>query len=442
MDFIRVAVVLSSLLLAALAQKPVLSIEPRSAAIKQDESVSFRCRVVSGSQPVQLEWKRVNNQALGDNVKVGPDGSVLTIAYARPSNQGQFRCIATNAQGKTTITAVLTIKQAPKVRVTPTGPVTVRVGGTLSLECSASGRPRPSITWLKQEWGSETVLVSSTTDSKVVLQVTVSAPENAGTFVCRVQSSLGTSEEKVELRMAGGSSAPVEPRASVSQEDITAVEGQTVTMHCQATGSPTPDVSWSKLRAPLPWQHKAEGGTLTLSNVGRQDSGQYICNATNAAGYSEAYVQLEVDTPPYATSVPDHVVARRGEALRLQCIAHGSHPITYRWSRVGSASLPSGAKTTKDGMLTIAQLKVSDSGNYKCVTTNHVGSGETFATVTVRVPADGAVGVEVEGHQAFWTCDDTPFILVLTTVPPHTDSLGVSTKTKAGLVTEDDPLPF
>ncbi|KAI4889566.1 hypothetical protein NFI96_028065 [Prochilodus magdalenae] len=58
------------------------------------------------------------------------------------------------------------------------------------------------------------------------------------------------------------------------------------------------------------------------------------------------------------------------------------------------------------------------------------------------VPADGAVGVEVEGHQVFWTCDDKPFVLVLTTVPPHTDSLGVSTKTKAGLVTEDDPLPF
>ncbi|KAI4887472.1 hypothetical protein NFI96_012700 [Prochilodus magdalenae] len=58
------------------------------------------------------------------------------------------------------------------------------------------------------------------------------------------------------------------------------------------------------------------------------------------------------------------------------------------------------------------------------------------------VPADGAVGVEVEGHQVFWTCDDKPFISVLTTVPPHTDSLGVSTKTKAGLVTEDDPLPF
>ncbi|KAI4890745.1 hypothetical protein NFI96_001283 [Prochilodus magdalenae] len=59
-----------------------------------------------------------------------------------------------------------------------------------------------------------------------------------------------------------------------------------------------------------------------------------------------------------------------------------------------------------------------------------------------KVPADGAVGVEVEGHQVFWTCDGKPSVLVLTTVPPHTDSLGVSTKTKAGLVTEDDPLPF
>ncbi|KAI4885706.1 hypothetical protein NFI96_004766 [Prochilodus magdalenae] len=59
-----------------------------------------------------------------------------------------------------------------------------------------------------------------------------------------------------------------------------------------------------------------------------------------------------------------------------------------------------------------------------------------------NIPADGAVGVEVEGHQVFWTCDYKPSILVLTTVPPHTDSLGVSTKTKAGLVTEDDPLPF
>ncbi|KAI4883047.1 hypothetical protein NFI96_027531 [Prochilodus magdalenae] len=77
-------------------------------------------------------------------------------------------------------------------------------------------------------------------------------------------------------------------------------------------------------------------------------------------------------------------------------------------------------------------------GGFNCAITNPLIPLEHPHTV----PADGAIGVEVEGHQAFWTCDNKPFISVPTTVPPHTDSLGVSTKTKAGLVTEDDPLPF
>ncbi|KAI4883710.1 hypothetical protein NFI96_008071, partial [Prochilodus magdalenae] len=46
------------------------------------------------------------------------------------------------------------------------------------------------------------------------------------------------------------------------------------------------------------------------------------------------------------------------------------------------------------------------------------------------------------GGVAFWMCDNKPFILVLTTVPPPTDSLGVSTKTKAGLVWYDTTAVF
>ncbi|KAI4892254.1 hypothetical protein NFI96_010241 [Prochilodus magdalenae] len=66
----------------------------------------------------------------------------------------------------------------------------------------------------------------------------------------------------------------------------------------------------------------------------------------------------------------------------------------------------------------------------------------TITTSTFQEKIKFLQMVRVEGHQAFWTCDTKPFISVLTTVPPHTGSLGVSTKTKAGLVTEDDPLPF
>ncbi|KAI5091260.1 secreted immunoglobulin domain 4 precursor, partial [Silurus meridionalis] len=363
------------------AQKPVVSVEPRSVSVNQDETVSLRCRVTSGAQPIQLVWKRSNNQPLADNVKVGPDGSVLTVASARPSNQGQYRCIATNAQGKGAIMVTLVVKQPAKVRVTPSGQVQVKVGGVASLHCHASGKPRPSISWFKQEAGREIALVSTETDTSLTAKVSVSAVQDGGTFVCRAQNKDGMSEEKVELKVEGGA---IEPKASIHQTDMTAIEEQTVTMHCSATGVPTPVIEWSKLRAPLPWQHRVEGGTLTLSNVGRQDSGQYICNATNSVGYSEAYVQLEVDTRPYTTTIPDRVAAKRGDSMRVQCIAHGSHPISFRWARMGGAAMSSGAKTTKDGVLTIAQLKVTDGGTYKCVATNHVGHSEAFVSVTVR----------------------------------------------------------
>ena len=38
--------------------------------------------------------------------------------------------------------------------------------------------------------------------------------------------------------------------------------------------------------------------------------------------------------------------------------------------------------------------------------------------------------------------DNKLFISVLTTVPPHTDLLVISTKTQVKLFTEDDPLPW
>lgn len=134
-------------------------------------------------------------------------------------------------------------------------------------------------------------------------------------YVCQADNNVGKSEAEVELVVVGPPGTPV---ASVNIEEMTAIEGQTVTIECKAMGkpvfpenppivipslmyffppgSPTPVITWSKLRAPLPWKHAVADGVLTLTDVGRQDSGQYICNATNIHGYSEAYTDMEVDS--------------------------------------------------------------------------------------------------------------------------------------------------
>lgn len=101
-----------------------------------------------------------------------------------------------------------------------------------------------------------------------------------------------------------------------------------------------------------------------------------------AHGYSESLLLRA--GPPYATSLPDQVRLQPGDALSLQCLTLGTHPIQIEWSRGGRVSLPPGSESTKDGSLQIAHVKLSDAGTYKCVATNHIGSSEALARVIIR----------------------------------------------------------
>uniref|UniRef100_A0A673HYW4 Basement membrane-specific heparan sulfate proteoglycan core protein-like n=1 Tax=Sinocyclocheilus rhinocerous TaxID=307959 RepID=A0A673HYW4_9TELE len=371
-------------------QSPIISIEPHSAAVKQGESASFRCRVHSGAQPVRLEWKPTNNLPLPDNVKFGPDNSLMTITNAQAKNQGTYRCVASNLFGITHSIASLIVRESPKVVVTPAGPVRIRVGDPINLECQAAGEPRPSVRWHRLDNNRKTMLSSPVpVDSSAIMQILVARPEDSGTYVCTAQNNQGTTETRVEVFVEGGPQVPTVPRASVREPMIVVVEGSTATLHCDAHGFPKPTITWSKERSSLPWRHKIVDNSLVLPNVGRQDSGQYVCNATNHMGTSEVTIMLEVDSPPYATSLPDDVSVRVGEVIRLQCLARGTPPLRFEWTKV-NGSLPHTAQQ-QGGDLQINLAKESDAGTYKCVASNKVGKSEAlFTLIHVEVKALGS----------------------------------------------------
>uniref|UniRef100_A0A671MPU9 Basement membrane-specific heparan sulfate proteoglycan core protein-like n=1 Tax=Sinocyclocheilus anshuiensis TaxID=1608454 RepID=A0A671MPU9_9TELE len=349
-------------------QSPIISIEPHSAAVKQGESASFRCRVHSRAQLVRLEWKPTNNLPLPDNVKFGPDNSLMTITNAQAKNQGTYRCLV--------------------------------VGDPINLECQAAGEPRPSVRWHRLDNNRRTIL------SSPVPVDSIARPEDSGTYVCTVQNNQGTTETRVEVFVEGGPQVPTVPRASVREPMIVVVEGSTATLHCDAHGFPKPTITWSKERSSLPWRHKIVDNSLVLPNVGRQDSGQYVCNATNHMGTSEVTIMLEVDSPPYATSLPDDVSVRVGEVIRLQCLARGTPPLRFEWTKV-NGSLPPTAQQ-QGGDLQINLAKESDAGTYKCVASNKVGKSEALARVSVRSPLSVKVSPQVEvkalGSAVEFTC--------------------------------------
>lgn len=86
--------------------------------------------------------------------------------------------------------------------------------------------------------------------------------------------------------------------------------------------------------------------------------------------------------PPYATIIPEHTSVQSGKPVQLQCLAHGTPPLTYQWSLVGSV-LPEKA-VARNQLLHLEPTDPADSGRYRCQVSNRVGSAEAFAQVLVQ----------------------------------------------------------
>uniref|UniRef100_A0A4X2M3Z2 Basement membrane-specific heparan sulfate proteoglycan core protein n=1 Tax=Vombatus ursinus TaxID=29139 RepID=A0A4X2M3Z2_VOMUR len=371
-------------------QSPVISIDPPSATVQQGQDATFKCLIHDGAAPISIEWKMARNQELEDNVHLSPNGSIITIMGARPSNHGTYRCVASNPYGVAQSVVSLSVQGPPTVSVLPKGPVQVKLGKAISLECVSAGEPRPSARWMRI--GTPLKVDHHRTlgpmDSHAMLQITEAQPEDAGTYVCLAQNALGSAQARVEVSVETGIAPVGAPEVRVEEAEMTVEAGKTATLRCSATGSPPPTVHWSKLRAPLPWKHQLSGNTLILPEVAQQDSGQYICNATNSAGHAEATVILHVESHPYATTIPEEALVGVGEIVQFQCLAHGTPPLTFHWSRV-NGSLPRRAAVRGD-LLRINPTSPEDAGQYQCLVTNRVGSAQAFAHLRIQAGAHPA----------------------------------------------------
>jgi len=64
----------------------------------------------------------------------------------------------------------------------------------------------------------------------------------------------------------------------------TVLEGSNITLHCNATGNPTPNITWAKDGSPTVLY---QGETYSLVNIQRQAAGDYTCTAWNGVGQQQ-----------------------------------------------------------------------------------------------------------------------------------------------------------
>ena len=158
-----------------------------------------------------------------------------------------------------------------------------------------------------------------------------------------------------------------------------------MTLVCQASGQPTPTVTWQKAFSPLPWKKTTVvNGTLTISNIEKADGGAYACVATNLLGEDSAVAQVTVlDTLKFKITPPQKVTVSASSKVVLHCAAQGA--LNIFWKKWGQA-LPQNHVLYPNGTLLLTKVSPNEGGSYSCEAKNFKRSIEATSVVEVLKP--------------------------------------------------------
>jgi len=116
--------------------------------------------------------------------------------------------------------------------------------------------------------------------------------KDEGDYVCEVETYTEPIHQENFLTVLIPPS--VEPHPKDGKFVVRA--GSTITLGCRAEGNPRPVISWRKERSQLPTGKSiVEGNSILIQNVGREDTGRYLCVADNGVGkQASAIISLTV----------------------------------------------------------------------------------------------------------------------------------------------------
>ena len=176
---------------------------------------------------------------------------------------------------------------------------------------------------------------------------------------------------------------------SSKPSSVIAEEGQNVSLVCQATGQPTPTVTWSKLSLlyhskPKEAVTSVEGEKLSLVKVTKSQGGDYICLAKNLLNQDSALVQITVlEALKFKLLPPRKSIGLTSGDLLLPCSAQGARDIT--WQRA-SQSLPTNHILYLNGSLLLKNISPNYAGSYTCIARNFHRSVKASTSLEVRKP--------------------------------------------------------
>ncbi|XP_062468213.1 neuronal cell adhesion molecule isoform X24 [Pezoporus occidentalis] len=293
------------------------------------------------------------------------------------------------------------------------------------IQCEAKGKPPPSFSWTRNgthfDIDKDAQVTMKPNSGTLVINIMNGGKAEAyeGVYQCTARNERGAAiSNNIVIRP---SRSPLWTKEKLEPNQVR--EGDSLVLHCRPpVGLPPPIIFWmDNAFQRLPQSERVSqglNGDLYFSNVQPEDIREdYICyarfnhtqtiqqkqpisvkvfsmdslNDTIAANLSDTDIygarpvterQPVLLTPTGSTSTK---VELRGNVLLLECIAAGLPTPVIRWIKEGG-ELPANRTFFENFKKTLKIIDVSeaDSGNYKCIARNTLGSAHHVISVTVK----------------------------------------------------------
>jgi len=273
----------------------------------------------------------------------------------------------------------------------------VIVGDDATFECYIGNLGNHFVAWLK---GDELLTIGSITytsnkrisfiDDGAKLVVKSVLTTDADTYSCQINTD-------PFIKLSNSLEIHVPPTAGIipASELITVVEGEELLLSCETGGNPVPQVRWVKEGGLLPsGDSVAFDVDLTFPSLQREDSGVYVCTATNGVrNPAIARTEVQVNFAPAVTVDAETMDAREGGVISLSCSVESDPQPIIIWTKIGQPDNPivnSGTYQileTNVGHMTESVLRVSnvredDFGVWKCQAQNYLGLDHALVSLS------------------------------------------------------------
>uniref|UniRef100_A0A8C2BDD8 Neural cell adhesion molecule L1 n=1 Tax=Cyprinus carpio TaxID=7962 RepID=A0A8C2BDD8_CYPCA len=394
------------------------------------DNIIIECEA-KGTPVPTFQWRRN-----GKFFNVGKDprvtmrsrsGTLEIRSSGKPEDyEGEYQCFASNDFGTAISNKILLrVSKSPLWPKEVLEPVVVREGESLVLPCNPPpGLPPPETFWM------DSSIMPIIQDKRVSMGLNgdlffsnVLARDATTDYSCNARFEFThTIQQKnpYTLKVQTTRNVPETQPTFLSPKGLSSskivLRGEQLLLECIAAGVPSPNIDWIKKGADLPSKKvKIENfnKTLRLLNVSEEDSGDYVCMASNKIGSIRHSVEVQVKAAPYWLDKPTNLVLAPDENGRLVCRARGNPKPTIQWLMNGEpieSSLPNPNRQVLGDTILFHSVQIGSSAVYQCNASNEHGYLLANAFVNILDMAPRMLGPKnqlikvIENNRTFLDC--------------------------------------